>query len=460
MPKLKMTDAAVKRVSVSVGERVDFFDDHSRDRVRGLVLRVEGATDNRPEGTRVWSVLYRVKGDPKLRRLTIGEYPTFSLANARREAEEIVRSAKRGTDPARTRRVAMEAEARRKTDAIASVIDEFILAMTKRPKAKGGMRSPRYIEETRRNFNNHVLPRWCDKDIKEITRRDVNELLDAIVDKGTDVIGADGEKRHISGGPIAANRTLAAVRALFNWALRRGIIESTPVALVERPGEETRRERTLSDEEIRVLWPVMRALGYPFGAFFCMTLATGQRRDEVASMRWADIDEEEMTWTIPKEATKAKREHVVPLSSLALEILTSAKTPALAAAKAGAETSQPLKDLAPVYVFTTTGNRPISGYSKAKAMLDANVDAARKTAGEMKLKRWTTHDLRRTCATGLGSLGVDRFVIARVLNHADKTVTGIYDRYSYLSEKRDALMKWGSQLEKLTQPQLVTKGAA
>jgi hypothetical protein len=84
----------------------------------------------------------------------------------------------------------MEAEARRKTDAITSVIDEFILAMTKRPKAKGGMRSPRYIEETRRNFDNHVLPCWRDKDIKEITRRDVNELLDAIADKGTDVIAA------------------------------------------------------------------------------------------------------------------------------------------------------------------------------------------------------------------------------------------------------------------------------
>ena len=129
-------------------------------------------------------------------------------------------------------------------------------------------RAPRYIEETRRNFDNHVIPRWGDHDIKSIGRRDVTELLDAVMDEGSKVKVKDGRRRHVPGGPIAANRTLAAIRALFNFVLRRGIIDATPVALVERPGEETRRERTLSADEARAVWSAASSLGYPSARSF------------------------------------------------------------------------------------------------------------------------------------------------------------------------------------------------
>src|SRR5262249_41557344 len=149
--------------------------------------------------------------------------------------------------------------------------------------------------------DNHVLPRWSSRNIREISRRDVSDLVRAIADEGSVIREEDGEKRHIVGGKIAANRTLAAVRAFFNWALRGGILESTPAALVEPPGQETRRERALSDDEIRIVWPQMKALGYPLAQFFCLALATGQRRDEVAGMRWSDVNEKERRWSIPKE---------------------------------------------------------------------------------------------------------------------------------------------------------------
>src|SRR5262249_6352795 len=102
--------------------------------------------------------------------------------------------------------------------------------------------------------------------------------------------------------------------------------------------------------------------------------------------------------------------------------------------------------------FTTRGDRPISGYSKAKARLDRIVAAARSEAGLPDLDPWTIHDLRRTVGTGLGRLGISRFIIARVLNHADRTVTGIYDRYEYLDEKRHALEAWGQYLANLIAP--------
>ena len=137
---------------------------------------------------------------------------------------------------------------------------------------------------------------------------------------------------------------------------------------------------------------------------------------------------------------------VVPLSSLALDILGEAK-------EAGRGLLVEPEDAGPrTYVFTTRGDRPISGYSKAKARLGRMVAAARSEAGLPDLEPWSIHDLRRTVGTGLGKLGISRFIIARILNHADRTVTGIYDRYEYLDEKRRALEAWGRYLENLVTP--------
>jgi integrase len=351
-------------------------------------------------------------------------YPTLGLADARDAANKAKLAIQAGVDPGAAKAEA-KAVAARAPDTIANVVEVFI-----RRDLEGKKRAPRYIAETRRIFDNHVLPRWADRDIATITRRDVIELLDAVMDSGS-VRKDDGKRRKLPGGPIIANRVLAAIRAMFNWALRRGIIESTPAALVERPGEETRRDRTLRAEEILALWPRFAALEYPFGPFFQMALATGQRREEVARMRWADVDLGAQLWILPAEATKAARGHAVPLSPLAIALLEGLP-------KLG------------TYVFTTTRDRPISGFSKAKARLDAMRTSDGANADTVA--PWTIHDLRRTAATEMGRLGVSRFIIGKVLNHADRSVTGIYDRHQYLKEKREALAVWGEYLDRLTRP--------
>jgi len=274
--------------------------------------------------------------------------------------------------------------------------------------------------------------------MQSIRRRDVIELLDAIVDGGTEVKGSDGKRHQLAGGPISANRTLSAIRVFFNWALRRGIVEVNPCAQVERPGQEEKRERTLAAEEVRTLWPQFEALGYPFGPFFKLTLVTGQRRGEVAGMRWADIDLEEKTWTLSADATKAGRGHVVPLSPLAVRILGAVPR------KAGSP-----------YVFTTEGKTPISGFSRAKARIETVIAKQRKAAKLDPLPQWGVHDLRRTAATEMGRLGVARFIVSKVLNHSDRTVTGVYDRHEYVPEKRAALEAWASYLEGLVRPEVV-----
>jgi integrase len=212
------------------------------------------------------------------------------------------------------------------------------------------------------------------------------------------------------------------------------------------PGAERKREHTLVPDEIRAVWSAAGGIGYPFGLFFRMALATGQRREEIAHMRWAHIDESERTWTLSSDMTKAGRTHVVPLSPLGLDILREAKE-AVRLLFGDPESSKPT-----TYVFTTRGDRPISGYSKAKVRLDKAIAETRHGDRLPDLEPWTIHDLRRTVGTGLGKLGVSRFIIARVLNHADRTVTGIYDRHEYLEEKRRALEEWGMFLVNLIEP--------
>ena len=298
----------------------------------------------------------------------------------------------KGVDPSAFRAEA-KAEASRARDTVGVVVETFLTSGMKGKKGKP--LAKRYVDETRRNFENHVLPRWRDRDLASIARRDVISLLDAIAAYEP----PEGKKpktkqKRPPGGPIAANRVLAAVRAMFNWALRRGMVEANPCALVEQPGEEARRERTLTAGEIKELWPQLTAMGAPFGDFFRVALLTGQRRSEVAGMRWGDLDLEAKTWTLGADQTKAGRGHVVPLSQPVLDIL--AATPRKSATING--TLRPS-----LYVFTSDGAAPISGFSTAKGIIDRGTAAARAEAKLDPMDGWTIHDLRRTAATEMGA---------------------------------------------------------
>jgi integrase len=411
MPKL--TDAACQRLKAAPGQRVDYFD----AALPGFALRVSGPTPRNPDGRKSWVVFFRIGGQQ--RRLTIEPgYPALGLAEARQKAREAFQAVERGQDPA-ARKLAIPRE-ERGPDTVERIVDQFMKRHMEERR-----RSPGYITDTRRNFDNHVLPHWRGRLIGSITRRDVIELLDHIVDAGT---------------PIAANRVLASISKLFAWAIQRDIVETSPAALVEKPGAERKKTRVLSDAEITLVWRATEALAYPWRPFFRLLIACGQRREETATMRWRDINKGEAVWLLRAEDTKARRDHAVPLSRLALAIL--------------AECPQGVG-----FVFTTRqrrdgngGEAPISGFSKAKHILDTEVARLAAETGEPVPDAFTIHDFRRTAATGMGRLGVARFVQARILNHSDNQVTGIYDRYEYLPEKRDALDRWAKHIESLVTP--------
>src|SRR5262249_224372 len=187
--------------------------------------------------------------------------------------------------------------------------------------------------------------------------------------------------------------------------------------------KETTRDRVLTEEELIAIWNAALALGFPFGDYFRFLTLTGQRRSEVANVKWSDVDLDAALWTLPKEATKAGRIHGVPLSPAAVELLRK------------------LPRFKGPHIFTTTsGTRPISGFSKAKAALTAAIV-------ETELDRWGLHDLRRSMTTWCANNGVQPHVLAAILNHSPGStlgITAVYARSKWSKEKREALERWSS----------------
>jgi integrase len=185
---------------------------------------------------------------------------------------------------------------------------------------------------------------------------------------------------------------------------------------------------------------------------FKLLLLTAQRRDEVGGARWPEIDLDKRLWTIPRERAKNDRAHEVHLSELALEILS--ELPKISRSRADGAGSEPSP-----YLFTTSGERPVSGFSKAKERLDGHMlNLLRVELGQAgrdpdaAIEPWILHDLRRTAATGMARLNIAPHVVDRILNHVSGTIRGVaavYNRHAYLEERKSALEAWSRYVESL-----------
>ncbi|HKX80113.1 MAG TPA: site-specific integrase [Novosphingobium sp.] len=163
-----------------------------------------------------------------------------------------------------------------------------------------------------------------------------------------------------------------------------------------------------------------------------MLILTGQRRSEIAELERGWIDAEQRTVEIPSSRYKTKRPHIFPLSAPAWSLVQSL----------------PNWNGGDCMFSTTSGVRPVSGFSKAKSRIDELIEeqAAKAAAEGIELAavpNWTVHDIRRSVATHMARLGVQQEHIERVLGHVVQGVAGTYNRYSYLDEKRAALETWG-----------------
>lgn len=426
----EFTDIGIKAEPPAPSGKRKYLWDAKTD---GLGLRITG------KGIKTFVIMPRVKGDLWLK--TLGTYPRLSLKDARIQAGLLLSRIRAGEDPRAEEKAAEEsAKIAVQASAEAYTVRE---AVTDYEKAHISRLKPRSQFEARRPLDKILLARWPERALADVRKTDIRRALKEMAEGGS---------------PVGANRALANLKAFFNWCLSEDRLTVNPCVGIRQPGgDETSRDRILSDEEIAFLWPIMEETGYPFGCLAQFLLVTAQRRDEGANLQWSEIsglDSDNPVWTIPASKNKGGRLHEVPLSPLAVRLLKSLPCIALEFPE-----GQPpaLSD----YVFTTTGKTPISGFSGGKERLDeiTGREFARITQETGKapspLPHWTLHDMRRTAASGMARDDIPPHVVSRVLNHSPgkaEGITAVYNRHGYLREKRHALEGWAGKLESIIQP--------
>lgn len=376
--------------------------------LRGFGVRVTAG------GAKVF--LYQYRFGRVLRRLRLGAWPGLTTAQARRLAEQHRGAVHAGGDPVAVRRAAhaeiaaAEAAARAQATAdaltVGVVIDQW-------QDGHLATRSASYRKAAPARLRAALAP-WVEAPAASLVHADAIAALDAV-------------KRDF--GPVAANRVRAYARACFGWSHSRGTLPANPFASTLRPAQEVARDRVLSDAELARVWVAAGRLEDPWRAIVRLLILTGQRRSEVAAIRWAELvlaPPEAAVCSLPGARTKNGRAHDVPLSAPAVAILDA------------------LPRFAGVPFALSLGRATApSGFGKAKARLDALL------AEEAPLPAWTLHDLRRTVATGLQRRGTPLEITEAVLNHVSGSrggIVGVYQRYAWAAEKRAALEAWAAHV--------------
>ncbi len=382
MPRINFTVRKIDSLRPPDKGQVDYWDTG----LPGFGIRVSQG------GRKSWVVMYRV--GRRKRRLTLGSYPPMTLAEARKDAKAALVVAQKGGDPAHEKKVARMAET-------FSQIAELYIEGHAKPNKKSWKLDEQALDRD-------VVPRLGTFRAKDITRRDIRDMLQDIVARGA---------------PIQANRTFEIVRRLFNWAIGEDYLTTNPCQGISKPAKETRRDRVLKEDEIRAVWQAMEAEQPLVAAMFKLRLVTAQRGGEVASMTWEDLDLATGWWTIPAERSKNGLSHRVFLSPQALAVL---------------EDVREQENGSPWLFPSPKPGRHIEQLAQATKHI-------RERAGV----EFVPHDLRRTAASCMTSMGIPRLTVKKILNHVETDVTATYDRHSYDQEKRQALEAWGARLNEI-----------
>jgi integrase len=353
---------------------------------------------------RSFVVQYRAAGRSRRMHLKQG----LTLRAARQEAKAILGAVARGGDPLGERRKAERAA----SDTLKAIVEEYLT------REGSHLRS---INQRRAVLERLVLPKLGARPIDDISRTDIIRLLDGIAD---------------ANGPAMADHTLAFLRRVMTWHASRSDDFRSPIVrgMTRTRPSQRRRQRVLSDVEIKAVWRAAEASPSVFGYLVQFLLLTATRRTEAAGMRRSEVVGND--WIIPQERYKTGLELVLPLSTAARAVLA-------AVPKIGNSG----------WTFTTGGKGPIRGYSKFKRAFDIKVLVElRKQNPEADLPRWTLHDLRRTARSLMSRAGVSSDHAERCLGHVLPGIRGTYDRHEYLNEKRYAFAALAASIERIVNP--------
>ena len=370
----------------------------SRRRAGRAYIRVQ-------RGTKSWAIRYTVEGVKRQKTLPL----TQPYRVARDLARELRLEAKRGRDVVAERReelsvkrVQERASRERSRRTLDKLIDLYLADAADKLR-------PATLSEATRFLRKAVVP-LHDCDAAELDQRTVAPVLATIA----------AER-----GRTSANRAKAYLSCCLTFGVTAGMIDRNQLIGTKKPQNETPRDRTLSEAEIRALWLASDPAA-DYGAITRLLLLLGQRRDEVGAMRWSELDLDRAMWSISGERTKNKRAHLVPLPAQAVAILVPrGRTEGRDA------------------VFGRSDGDGFAGWSKCKSALDAAVSFG---------KAWVVHDLRRTAITGMAEIGIAPHIVEAVVNHVSGSksgVAGVYNRATYLPEKTAALQRWADHVERI-----------
>jgi len=396
----KFTDADVRNMKT---------EKRLQDRLEGdgFGVRVYGT------GAKVFYFTYTFDG--KRRFLNLGEYPTVTLADARKRHTAAKNKIDKGIDPLIEKDMA-KAE-RKRTPFVSDFVDEFIKIYAKEHN--------RGWKEIERSLKSEIVPRWGKRKMTDIKRRDLIIVLDEIKERGA---------------PVMANRVLAYTRKMFSWAIDRAVLEVHPFLMMKRPNKEETRERALSQAEIKAFWhnldnckmsdKIKRALK--------LILVTGQRPGEIIGMHRNEINGD--WWELPAERSKNKQAHRVFLTPTAMQLI-------------GDATGFIFES--PVHPADLHESPPNPGKSYEVQTMTSDIKAnlphtpKSKVIDNLNIPHFTPHDLRRTASTQWAQMEISGDMIDRLQNHITKQKQGvghIYNRYSYNKEKQMAMEQWERKL--------------
>lgn len=385
----------------------------------GLMLRI---TSN---GARSWAVAFRVRDTAALgtrgkarrgvksspQKITLGAVEDIAFEAAHTRAKEIRKQADAGIDP--REKINAERETRR-ANTVQNVAEKLVKASKKTNRAW-------HVQES--VLRVHVYPRIGERPIADITRADVFDLLDALKEEKS-VATAREVRKHLG--------------RLMNWAANRTIIPVNPMAgLEDKSLVYKKRERVLTDAELRAVWIGAASLSYPYGQVVRLLMLTGQRKSEICGARWSEMDDADRTLFVPPERHKPSRGQLVPLTAAAWEIIEALPRHQgydnlfLVAPRRKGDVELVAADM---------------GSDMDDKLREAALKVLRENDPEAKMDHWVVHDLRRTCETRLAKLKVTQEHIDRVMGHAKKGMASTYNRYDYLPEKRAALELYEAHL--------------
>ncbi len=378
---------------------------------RGLSLHVASSGKK--------TFLFRYEWQGKQRSITLGEFPSLSLADARGQAEENRGKVRQGVDPRAKKTEPEESESTTTGDEIS--FSEAVSDYAKRYCARhvGEASAKEYERVLRKEF----VSVWGERDIRTISKKEAVDQIEEIYDR-PQVLKDGSIKREIS--PSAANHACTNLKMLFNWCFDEDIIENNVMGRLKKPAKAHSRTRILDDDELVAVWNAAGEMNFPYRDIVRLMITTLQRRGEVTGLVFAELDTKTKLWSLPAERNKGKRDHFIPLNAMSMEILEGL----------------PRIHQTMLFPSNRTEGKYFSGWSKSKAKLN----------GLCGVEGWVLHDLRRTASTGLGGLGTDENIIKRILNHSPENVagvTGIYNRHQYLAEKAQALELWSDHLREL-----------